>query len=51
MSKLIWPWGIGIFILFFMVTAPASASALVQDGVALAGNVGNGLSDFVENLA
>ncbi len=47
MKKLIWPWGIGLFILFFTVTAPSSAADVVHNTVGVLGGVANGLSDFV----
>ncbi|WP_261571187.1 hypothetical protein [Frankia gtarii] len=47
MKKLIWPWGIGLFILFFAVTAPSNAADVVHNTVGVLGGVANGLSDFV----
>ncbi|EIV95032.1 hypothetical protein [Frankia sp. QA3] len=47
MKRLIWPWGIGLFILFFAVTAPSDAADVVHNTVGVLGGVANGLSDFV----
>ncbi|MCK9875074.1 hypothetical protein MXD61_24385 [Frankia sp. AgPm24] len=51
MSKVLFQWGIGLFVLFFLVTSPASAADLVRSIVAFLGGVGAGLSDFVGNFA
>lgn len=47
MKTLIWPWGIGLFIIFYMVTSPEGAASLVHDGVGVITSMANGLSDFV----
>jgi hypothetical protein len=49
MKSLIWPWGIGLFVLFYMVTAPSSAADAVHNTVGVLGGVANGLSDFVSS--
>ncbi|CAO5248101.1 MULTISPECIES: hypothetical protein [unclassified Frankia] len=51
MSRLIWPWGIGLFIIFYAVTSPGSAADVVHSAVGALGGVANGLSDFVSQAA
>jgi hypothetical protein len=51
MKALIWPWGVTIFIIFFMVTAPGDAADVVHSGFGALNNVADGLSSFVSDVA
>lgn len=51
MKKLFWPWGVGLFVLFFAVTAPGDAADVVHSAVGALGTVADGLSDFVADVA
>jgi hypothetical protein len=51
MKKLLWPWGVALFAIFYAVNSPSDAANLVQSTVGMLGNVGDGLSNFVNNVA
>jgi hypothetical protein len=47
MKRLIWPWGVGLFLVFYAVTAPSSAADVIHNAWGALGGVATGLSDFV----
>ncbi|CUU57268.1 hypothetical protein Ga0074812_111104 [Parafrankia irregularis] len=51
MKQLIWPWGVTIFIIFFMVTSPGDAADVVHSAFGALGTVADGLSSFVSDVA
>ncbi|ETA02763.1 hypothetical protein ThrDRAFT_00088 [Frankia casuarinae] len=51
MKKIFWPYGVGLFALFFAVTAPGNAADVVHSAVGALGGVADGLSTFVSQAA
>jgi hypothetical protein len=51
MAKLLWPWGATLFLIFYTVTAPSEAAAVVHSTFGLLSTVADGMSNFVSDIA
>ncbi|MBL7496761.1 hypothetical protein I6A84_16315 [Frankia sp. CNm7] len=51
MKKILWPWGFWIFVAFYVVTAPSDAANFVHSAFGWLGVIGDGVSDFVSDVA
>lgn len=51
MKQLIWPWGVTIFVLFYLVTSPGDAADVIHSAFGALGSVADGLSNFVSEVA